>query len=132
MELPKGITAKDLEYPSYKSKDRAEHTLTMYYTERMGWIITTLGIKRGRAGRADRTYGVTIEGTTCRVGNGPHVLKTITVYVRTSRLKALQRYVDLHNTGAVRANEVRDRISSRRAEGAEKRAKGMRHWMWEN
>ena len=128
--LPKNITVKDLEYPSHKSKDRVEHTLTMYYTQRMGWVITTLGIKRGKRGHVDRSYAVDLNGRGCRVGNGPHVLRTITVYVRTSRIKALQSYIDLHAKGEVSANEIRDRISSRRVEGAERRARGEYSWMW--
>lgn len=137
--LPTGVIQKDLEYPKYNSKDRlmsdiGEYgTLTFYETKRFGWCITTLGISRGKMGRAARSYAVRVsDGSPVRIGNGPHVTRVVKVYVRTSRVKALQKYVDLYNKGAEDASTIRDRISSRRAEGALRRARGERSWYWDN
>ena len=63
----------------------------------------------------DRTYAVTLEGQPVRIGKGPHILRTVTVYVRKNRVEALQKYLDLKNNGEVKAGEIRDSISTRRA-----------------
>jgi hypothetical protein len=134
--LPEGIVAEDSVWPSGSKKDRVDGTLgncgtlDFHFTS-FGWVISTLPISKSRSGFADRTYGVKIsDGSSVRIGNGPHVIKSITVYIRNSRLKALQKYIDLYNKGMSRANEIRDRISSRRVEGVERRAAGERSWYW--
>lgn len=129
--LPKPLVATDAKYPDFKKGDRVVDQFTLYNTARMGWCITTLGISNGRRGNTARTYAVRIsDGALCRVGNGPHVLQVVTIYVRESRKAALQSLLDLREKGAADAGTVRDRISSRRAEGALNRAKGMQSWRW--
>lgn len=120
--LPEGINQSDLKYPGYKSKDRTlpypDGSFELWHITSFGWVIPTLFI-RG-AGRhsesAHRTYAVNLKGQTCRVGLGPHVTERVTVYVRKSREKVLRKFLDLKNTGAIRSNEIRDRISTRRAQ----------------
>ena len=137
--LPKGMIDKDvtepkrskktwkplkgeklLDYPAYNDpgSDYFTNTLTMYYTERFGWCITTLQISRGKRGMQDRSYAVNMSGDLVRVGQGPHVLKTVNVYLRESRMKDLQPFLDLYNKGLAGAGDTRDRISTRRARGA--------------
>ncbi len=130
-KLPDGVNNADLVWP--KPKDPLVHdagnrgVLTFVETSGFGWCLATLSItNRGR------TYAVRVaDGSSVRVGSGPHVLCTINVYVRKSRLKALQRYLDLYTAGGQRAGEIRDRISSRRAEGVERRAAGQSYWRWD-
>jgi len=141
-ELPPLIQAADLKYPAYDSKDRlarganneflGDHgQLIFYKVTSFGWCIATLRISNGRHGHAARTYAARIsDGAQVRIGSGPHVTSTVTVYIRQSRVKALQKYIDQYNSGAVSANETRDRISSRRAEGTLRRARGEHYWRW--
>lgn len=126
--LPKGILASDLKYPAYKrdgSGPRVIETLEMHYVTTFGWCISTLHIRN--AGRRHvhttaRTYAVRVhDGSLVRIGLGPHVLKSIRVYVTDKRAPALQHLLDLHAQGEVRANETRDRISTRRAQSASRR-----------
>lgn len=136
--FPEGVTVKDTEYPKWDSKDKAVRELgdygqiTMHLTTAFGWCVATLPISKARrAGLTDRTYGVRVsDGAGVRVGAGPHVTKTITVYLRKSRVKVLQKYIDLFQKGLIQANETRDRISSRRAEGVQRRAEGAFSWRW--
>lgn len=126
IELPTGIKESDLKYPSWKSKHHVVHTLDMYFVTTFGWCIATLHIRnasRRKVTNTDaRTYAVRVDTEQCvRVGLGPHVLKRVTVYVTEKRLPALQKYVDLQASGEVTANEIRDRISTRRAQGALRR-----------
>ncbi|WP_166297120.1 hypothetical protein [Bradyrhizobium sp. 2S1] len=126
--LPLGLKAADLAYPKRPKKyDWRKpqpfdvlHTFTLYETERLGWIITTLHIRnpgsRHRSDAQARTYGVTAEGQVVRVGLGPHVKRTLTVYVTRARAEALQKLVDLHERGLADAGSIRDRISTRRAQ----------------
>lgn len=135
IDVPEGIIEKDLTYPAGKDRlvfTAGEHgCLRFYKTVTFGWCMATLAIKRGRHG-SDRTYGVRLEdGAGVRVGNGPHVKAQVTVYVRESRLKALQRYIDMYAEGLEKANVTRDRISSRRMQGALERAAGKRSWRWD-
>lgn len=146
--LPDGVVESDLKYPDFKSKDKLAHIkvgseewayetaqFELWYTESMGWVIPTLLISRaGRrapVGTTDRVYATTLDGKPCRVGRGPHVLRTVTVYVRESRLPALQKYLDIRNAGSVTSNEIRDRISSRRAQGQLMRQQGRTSWRWD-
>jgi hypothetical protein len=140
--LPEGIEAGDLEYPRHMSpdplaNDEANHgSFELYETIGFGWCISTLLISRASGRRtapaSDRTYAVRVaDGATVRIGLGPHVKRTVTVYVRRSRVAALKRYLDLFRSGAERANTIRDRISSRRAQGVEMRAQGRSSWRWD-
>jgi hypothetical protein len=137
--LPLDVRASDLVRPEYDAKDALVHdvgeygTLTFYNTTAFGWCIATLQIKKSRrSGTPDRTYAARCsDGALVRIGLGPHVTRQIVVYVRESRRAALQRYVELYTAGQDRANAVRDRISSRRAQGVEMRAQGRRSWRWD-
>jgi hypothetical protein len=42
-----------------------------------------------------------------------HVGERVTVYVKKSRLAALQKFIDLQGIGAESTNDIRDRISTR-------------------
>jgi hypothetical protein len=133
--LPKGITPDDLEYNCPRSASAAAwkkwrnanelvelRNLQMYFTERFGWCITTLFIKG--AGRQDtaRYYGITTTGQPVRIGHGPHVKHEAHVYLRKSRVAALQPYIDLYNKGLEDAHNTRDRISTRRVMTTMRRA----------
>lgn len=137
--LPPGIIKADLVRPSWKSKtkmatedgskygNRIEFDL--WYTERFGWCIPTLLISKRRTrvnqsySGGERTYAVSVktkETVTC--GNGPHIKARHTVYVKESRLAALQQFIDLRELGSERANTIRDSISTRRANTAARRS----------
>ncbi len=132
--LPSLVVLKDLERPTYdelygKAKEAVEFPngeFELYYVERFGWVIPTLHIRnasrRSFNQNPARTYAVAVkDGSICRVGLGPHVKQTIRVFVRRSRLAALKPLLDLRSKGAEDANDVRDRISTRRAQGALRR-----------
>ena len=136
--LPPSVLASDLKWPDYKSKDKPAYdagdhgSLTFYETKSFGWCIATLRISNGRRGNPARTYAVRVsDGAPVRVGNGPHVTQTLTVYLRQSRVKSLSRYLDLFNKGSEDAGMIRDRISSRRAQGQVMRAQGRSSWRWD-
>lgn len=137
-KFPLGITAADLKIPSYDGEDRVDYNqgnsgqLTLHKTERFGWCVTTLFISRGKRGNPDRSYGMQLEGDqVVSIGNGPHVTETITVYLRKSRIEALKPLIDKYVEGLQRANAIRDRRSSRIAQGQEMRAQGRRSWTWD-
>jgi hypothetical protein len=125
-KLPAGIKATDLKYPKWDAKDQLARddkgysmSFELWYTPSMGWVIPTLQIARGKRGYADRTYAVRVDGNgLCRVGQGPHVTEQVTVYVKESRREALAKYLTLQAEGTKDSNQVRDRISTRRAQGA--------------
>lgn len=118
--LPAGVIKSDMEYPKTWS-DRLK-TLELYYTERMGWVITVLPISKGRGNFANRSYGICIKGAgMCSVGNGPHVLRQITLHITKGRAEKLGYLLKLAADGEVRANQIRDNRSSRRAAGAMRR-----------
>jgi hypothetical protein len=140
-DLPKGVLASDTKWPKGVGVEwkRGSHgNLTFYKIRRLDgtelWVIATLLIARaGRRfsrGVSDRTYAVTLDGKVVRVGLGQHVIREVTIYIRTARLTALQQYIDLYDKGAMEANQIRDRISSRRAQGQIERAQGRSHWHW--
>lgn len=133
-ELPKGITSADLKYPGYEEGDARnydERSFELWFTTGFGWVIPTLDITTsGRRGMPRRTYAVTLKGDVVRVGQGPHVTETVTVYVRLARVEALKPFTDLRTKGLAEAGQVRDRISSRRAQGQMERQAGRRSWYW--
>src|SRR5262245_9036154 len=102
--LPMGVIAKDLEWPSYKSKDRlasdvGDHgAITLYEVKGYGWVIVTLLIgSRGLVASTNRYYGIRVaDGAHVRVGKGPHVTRVIQIKVRESRRKALDKFVQLY------------------------------------
>jgi hypothetical protein len=137
--LPKGIVERDLTYPDTrkggdyfaKGIDCNDHQFEIWYVRNFGWCIPTLDI--GGAGRqaTRRTYAVKVDtGNVVRIGKGPHVTATHRVYVRESRLKDLQKFLDLRRKGAGDAGSIRDRISTRRAQGQQERAAGNHYWRW--
>ena len=143
--LPAGILDSDLAHPkdwkllAHESYDSPKYTqyggtiqFDLWYTERFGWAIPTLGIRNASARHrsigitAPRTYAVTVKDKsliTC--GLGPHVKARVTVYVKKSRFKALQPYLDIMIDGQVKANDCRDRISTRRANTLLRRSFGL-------
>ncbi len=144
VKLPAGILESDLMRPAWDSEEKlakeadgwTSMQFDIWYTAKLGWVIPTLLIARAgahsRPGAMDRTYATTLQGSPCRVGLGPHVLAHFTVHVREARLAALKPYVDLRNAGQVTSNEIRDRISSRRAQGQAMRAQGRTSWRWDS
>lgn len=127
--LPKGVVARDLKYPDWADRAKLETSeFTLHYTERFGWCVATLFIRRatrGRAHLADRTYAWSLkDACVVTVGLGPHVLRTVTVYVRADRLEALQFLVDAHQKGLGKAGEIRDVRSTRMAQGSMRRNRG--------
>lgn len=134
VKLPAGINASDLKFASYDECTGVpfeERSFELWYTERMGWCIPTLLIGKARGRQTtDRTYAVTLKGDLVRIGKGPHVTTQHVVYVRTKRLAALQPFLNLRRDGAAKAGTVRDRISSRRAQGQLERAAGKSSWRW--
>lgn len=134
--LPKGVKATDLKYPSYKEVEGIDYdarSFELWHTTGFGWCIPVLLIGRARrANTSDRTYAVTVEGAKLvRIGKGPHVTDTLTVYTRKTTIERLQPYLDLRTKGAGDAGSVRDRISSRRAQGQIERARGKSSWRWD-
>ena len=131
--LPAGILASDLKFASYDKCQGVpfeERTFEIWHTS-LGWVIPTLAIRNARNGQPRRTYAVRIsDGTVCRVGMGPHVTATHTVYVTKKRYAALAPFITLRAQGLGNAGAVRDRISSRRAQGQVERALGKTSWRW--
>lgn len=141
--LPAGVLASDLEMPDWKARDRDEGkridydaSFDLWYVASFGWVIPTLSIAKG----GQRTYAVAIgegglrpatRGATCRVGMGPHVLEQVHVYAKKARVAVLQPFNELRTQGQANAGTTRDRISSRRAQGALMRAEGRRSWRWD-
>ena len=137
-ELPKGILQSDLKYPSYKSDNKLVYDgnhhgqLTLHYVTGRGWVIATLPISNARAGSGfeGRTYAIEVdkkdsysdEHNIVTVGKGPHITHTVTVYITTKRVSALQPFIDIFNKGLVSAGTIRDRISTRRATTVLRRA----------
>lgn len=126
IRLPLQLKEKDLQYPKWTSKVKHHYTLDfeMWYTERFGWCIPTLLISKARRGAnvQDRTYGVTLTGEVVTIGKGPHVERTINVYVTDTNLKRLQPLIDLKAQGQGKAGDIRDRISTRRMNTMSRRA----------
>jgi hypothetical protein len=141
--LPKGIVDRDLtppksyrDYafysPSHKGGEpQIPHSFELWYTEGFGWVIPTLDISRNRRliakGYQRRTYAVTVEGARLvSVGHGPHVLRSVKVHVRKSRLAALRPFVSTLWDGEAKAGSYRDRLSSRRMRTSARRS----GWGW--
>ena len=143
--LPAGIIKSDLTYPSYKSKDglvddyrNSSFELWCVSSARndMEWFIPTLLIanaSRRSPNTTARTYATRVSDgkSGWRIGRGPHVKATFTVYVRKSRARALKPFLDMRTAGQEVAGQIRDRISSRRAQGALMRAQGRTSWRWD-
>jgi hypothetical protein len=143
-DLPPDVRASDLEFAkegdglSWDERktlpEGAQYELTFYQVKNRGWVLTTLLIGkagRRRAGREDRTYGIEVATEQIvRVGFGPHVTKTVSVRFKKSNIERLRKYIDLWLKGMESAGNIRDRISTRRAQGQLYRAQGRTSWMW--
>jgi hypothetical protein len=123
--LPKGILVSDLKYPDYSKRDKRPKDIPyedtyfeLYFVPGFNWCIPTLLIRnpgRRSSQTTARTYAVTVDTQKLvRIGLGPHVTEKHTVYLRQSRIKDLMPYIELRRKGAAQANQVRDRISTRR------------------
>ena len=101
-------------------------SLTFYKTDRFGWVLTTLGIRnagRSATNNTARSYGVSIDTeSVVTVGHGPHVTANVTVYLTSKNVARLATYVKLWLKGLSEASSIRDRISTRRAQGALRRS----------
>jgi hypothetical protein len=143
--LPFGILKTDLDYPQWKDKATAKErkdrqvikTITLHHIDSErdakndGWVVATLPIGgKRRPGYIDRTYAIGLDRKVYTVGQGPHVTGTVHVYVTNARAKALAPLLELHTFGEAEAGMIRDRISSRRAQGQLYRAEGRRSWTW--
>jgi hypothetical protein len=143
--LPEGLKDFDLAEPKYwlkkKKKDRDREMkdrdyksdFDLWYAGDFGWVIPTLTIRNVPRGDQrhlqQRTYAVRIsDGAVVRVGFGPHVTHQVHVYGRVSRADALKKYIDLRTKGEADAGQVRDRISTRRAQTALRRGSQL-GWM---
>jgi hypothetical protein len=134
VKLPSGILKSDTTYPKDYS-DNTYETFEVWDVRGVGFVIPSLLIsKRSRRATTmattDRYYATSLDGKVYRVGRGPHVLSTTTIYVKKSRLSALQKFLDLRDKGSADANMIRDRISTRRAQGQLYRAAGRSSWTW--
>jgi hypothetical protein len=143
-ELPVDVKESDLKYPEhgkglpYKQLQELGMdygSLTFYKTTGLGWVLTTLHIsnpsRRQAAGTAARSYGISVsDGKIVTVGRGPHVTKEIQVYLSQDNIDRMMKYVQLHQKGLADAGQIRDRISSRRAQGQLYRSAGRSSWTW--
>lgn len=134
--LPEGVKASDLKPPHYEQalswRQAEELALTgsclyFYRTQSLGWVVLTLHIsnpsRRQAPGTAARFYATSLKDKKVyTVGRGPHVLEELTVYVSQDNLERLMPLIELHKQGLTDANQIRDRISSRRAQGALRRS----------
>ena len=126
--LPKFINVDDLVYPKddkldydkvrefFSSSDMAWSSTPMYHVSGFGWCVPVLQIKNGHNGMASRAYAVRLkDGAQVRVGNGPHVTATVTLYLHKGNysrlLKSLKPLID---AGGIKANQTRDELSTRR------------------
>lgn len=137
--LPDGVIESDLKSPAYNSDNRilwnlpCQGMLTFHYVPPRGWCIATLPIGNARPGSGyeGRTYAIEVETKNSystehnivTIGKGPHITKTITVYVTTKREAKLKKYLDIYTEGLTAANQIRDRISTRRANTALRRSR---------
>lgn len=140
--LPDYIKAEDFARPDYRENEQLDYgsetartlsecsstgssySIVMRYTTGFGWCVPTLRIANARrlTGGTSRDYAVRIsDGATVRVGMGPHVLFSAELYFKKSNADRLKPLLELMRGGAMRANEIRDRISSRRANSAMRR-----------
>ena len=124
--LPEGVTNSDLVYPKWDSKEKVIYHLTFIPSGRFGWAVQTLWINQ----RQNRSYAATLDGKIITAGN--QGVKLLHVYVRESRVKHFQKWLDAHQKGLQDAGDIRNRIGSRRAEGQLKRAQGLSSWRWDS
>lgn len=135
--LPNHVQKSDTVAPKWDSKEGLpfseaiavgldDNRLRFYRTAANGWILLVLRIsnasKRQAPGTSDRYYGIGVNDSKIyTVGRGPHVLEELTVHLTKSNVERLRPLIDLFIKGNTDANTIRDRISSRRAQGALRR-----------
>lgn len=131
VKLPPNVKASDLKWnKKRKYIEGLPYRFEMYLVHGTEWHIATLQIAVAKNGYADRTYSTTLDGKIHRIGRGPHVTNTITVYVGSDNHKRLQPLLETLKQGEIKSHEIRDRISSRRAEGQLHRSAGHTSWRW--
>ncbi len=147
-KLPPDVVLADLKWGSSFPRaallregelDDLPMTLTFYYIpagrKAPEWVLTTLLISRAGRGSSvtDRYYSIGVaDSKVYTVGRGPHVVAEITVYLSKDNIDRLRKYVDLWRKGMAEAGQIRDRISSRRAQGQVHRAAGRTFWSWDS
>lgn len=133
--LPPDITEdllhQDYDNPSkYKGVPWEQRWFELWFVDGWGWCIPTLLISNAGsrrvnstgAGATKRTYAVRVDNReTVRIGLGPHVKGTYTVNVTKKSLPAMEKYFTLIQEGQTKAGQIRDTISTRRAQGAMRR-----------
>lgn len=134
---PKWEDGKNLEYSELRDMGLETPTISLYKTEKVGWAVCVLFISNpSRSARAKgidtaRFYAIGVNDKKMyTLGRGPHVTEEITVHLTKDNIERLMPLVELFKQGSVDANTIRDRISSRRAQGAMHRANGRTSWMW--
>jgi hypothetical protein len=137
--LPLGLLKSDLEYPTMGDnlpwdQCRPERTYTLHLvketsTGKTQWHIATLHISNAPKGRRaaahsnSRTYSIGVDTqTTYCIGIGPHILKTVEVYLKKSNVDRMGKLTDLYTKGLEAASMIRDRRSTRAANTAARRA----------
>lgn len=155
-DLPPNILESDTTYPEWSNRYTVGHLeslgltsihewqgqMTFYQiTGRTGtrWVLLSLHIsnpsrgQRQRGVTTARSYGIGVDDKKIyTVGTGPHVKATVTVYLNASNVERLRPYVELWLKGLEDASAIRDRISSRRAQGQLHRAAGKSFWNWDS
>jgi hypothetical protein len=147
-KLPEPVRTEDCVRPSWSEETSfqwseldAMHlptgTLTLYKIKGRGWVVCALAISKASSRQraagvgTDRTYAIELDKpNVVTVGGGPHVEATVTVYVTKTNLERLQPLIDRYVEGLTLAGQIRDRVSSRRAQGQVERANGRTSWRW--
>jgi len=142
-KLPAGIRPADLKFPRSRQGLKPSHyrkleelglpswgtEFSLWYSER--WMIPTVNISGKSSREAERTYAIGVDDKKCyRIGGGPHVTAKVRVYLTAANFDRLFPFLQLQEEGKKQAGKIRDRISSRRAQGQIYRAQGLRHWRW--
>lgn len=137
IELPPDVIEADSKRPSYEDSrkpwrqegEEDLYSLTFYKVQgsriKDNWVILTLPIDN-----KGRSYVISLDGNCGRAGRGPHVKAIVMIHLHAGNADRLRKYIDLWKKGMSDAGSVRDRISSRRAEGQVRRANGERSWQW--
>jgi hypothetical protein len=145
LDLPPDVKEADTKWPSYKENSKPwrvgenanlPYSLTFYKIKgrtSADWVICTLHIsnpsRRQQGAVPARTYSIGIEDSKVyTVGRGPHVIAEVTVYLTADNIDRLRKYCDLYTQGMADASIIRDRISTRRAQGTLRRS-GLPGWM---
>ncbi len=147
-ELPPNVTEADLAYPAsghhlpYERQKELGLDYSIGWTGRLlfyrvpngrkapEWVLTTLLIGKAK-NTPDRYYGIGLaDSKVYTVGKGPHVTEEVEVIVSADNVERLMPLIELWRKGMADASSIRDRISSRRAQGQAHRAAGRSSWTW--